>query len=169
MKNNMMKKLLTLVLAGAMTLSLAACGAKDPQPDSGTDGSTPRGFRVAIIKQLDHASLDEIANAVAAELDQLAQTEGVKIEYEITSGQGDQTILKQLADQAIADEPTGNLDPARSLEIMLLFQKINELGTTVLIVTHEKELVNAFSKRVVSLSDGCLISDGMDGYYGYES
>ena len=94
MKNNMMKKLLTLVLAGAMTLSLAACGAKDPQPDSGTDGSTPRGFRVAIIKQLDHASLDEIANAVAAELDQLAQTEGVKIEYEITSGQGDQTILK---------------------------------------------------------------------------
>ena len=103
MKNNMMKKLLTLVLAGAMTLSLAACGAKDPQPDSGTDGSTPRSFRVAIIKQLDHASLDEIANAVAAELDQLAQTEGVKIEYEITSGQGDQTILKQLADQAIAD------------------------------------------------------------------
>ena len=103
MKNNMMKKLLTRVLAGAMTLSLAACGAKDPQPDSGTDGSTPRGFRVAIIKQLDHASLDEIANAVAAELDQLAQTEGVKIEYEITSGQGDQTILKQLADQAIAD------------------------------------------------------------------
>ena len=103
MKNNMMKKILTLVLAGAMTLSLAACGAKDPQPDSGTDGSTPRSFRVAIIKQLDHASLDEIANAVAAELDQLAQTEGVKIEYEITSGQGDQTILKQLADQAIAD------------------------------------------------------------------
>ena len=72
-------------------------------------------------------------------------------------------------DMIIADEPTGNLDPARSLEIMLLFQKINELGTTVLLVTHEKELVNAFSKRVVSLSDGCLISDGMDGYYGYES
>ena len=103
MKNNIMKKLFTLALAGVMILSLAACGAKDPQPDSGTDGSTPRSFRVAIIKQLDHASLDEIANAIAAELDQLAQTEGVKIEYEITSGQGDQTILKQLADQAIAD------------------------------------------------------------------
>lgn len=68
----------------------------------------------------------------------------------------------------IADEPTGNLDPARSLEIMLLLQKINELGTTVLVVTHEKELVNAFSKRVVALSGGCLISDGMDGYYGYD-
>ena len=103
MKNNMMKKLLTLVLAGAMTLSLAACGAKDPQPDSGTDGSTPRGFRVAIIKQLDHASLDEIANAVTAELDKIAADNGVTIEYEVTSGQGDQTILKQLSDQAIAD------------------------------------------------------------------
>lgn len=71
-------------------------------------------------------------------------------------------------DMIIADEPTGNLDPAKSLEIMLLLQKINELGTTVLVVTHEKELVNAFSKRVVTLSDGCLISDGMDGYYSYE-
>ncbi len=68
----------------------------------------------------------------------------------------------------IADEPTGNLDPAKSLEIMMLLRKINELGTTVLVVTHEKELVNALSKRVVALSDGCLISDGMDGYYGYE-
>ncbi len=65
----------------------------------------------------------------------------------------------------IADEPTGNLDPARSLEIMLLLQKINELGTTVLVVTHEKELVNAFSKRVISIEAGKVISDGMDGYY----
>ena len=105
MKNNMMKKLLPLVLAGAMTLSLAACGAKDTpsadQPDNSTEEA--KTYKVAVIKQLDHASLDEIANAVAAELDQLAQTEGVKIEYEITSGQGDQTILKQLSDQAIAD------------------------------------------------------------------
>ncbi len=69
----------------------------------------------------------------------------------------------------IADEPTGNLDPAKSLEIMLLLQKINELGTTVLVVTHEKELVNAFSKRVVALNEGVLTSDGKGGYYGYEN
>jgi len=69
----------------------------------------------------------------------------------------------------IADEPTGNLDPAKSLEIMLLLQKINELGTTVLVVTHEKELVNALDKRVLALRDGCFISDGMDGYYAYET
>lgn len=68
----------------------------------------------------------------------------------------------------IADEPTGNLDPARSLEILMLLQKINELGTTVLVVTHEKTLVNAFSKRVVAIDGGRLISDGMDGYYNYE-
>ena len=68
----------------------------------------------------------------------------------------------------IADEPTGNLDPARSLDLMLLLEKINELGTTVLVVTHEKELVNAFDKRVISLENGKIIGDGMDGYYGYE-
>ncbi len=69
----------------------------------------------------------------------------------------------------IADEPTGNLDPARSLEIMMLLEKINELGTTVLVVTHEKELVNSFSKRVIAIDGGRIISDGMDGYYSYET
>ena len=68
----------------------------------------------------------------------------------------------------VADEPTGNLDPVRSLELMLLFEKINEMGTTILVVTHEKELVNAFSKRVITIDSGHVISDGMDGYYSYE-
>ena len=66
----------------------------------------------------------------------------------------------------IADEPTGNLDPSRSLEIMLLLEKINEMGTTVLVVTHEKELVDALDKRVVALRDGRLVSGG-NGYYAY--
>ena len=61
------------------------------------------------------------------------------------------------------------LDPVRSLELMLLLEKINELGTTVLVVTHEKELVDAFSKRVISIDAGRVISDGLDGYYGYEA
>ena len=69
----------------------------------------------------------------------------------------------------IADEPTGNLDPARSLEILLLLKKINDLGTTVLIVTHEKPLVDQFSQRVIAIDGGRIISDGMDGYYNYES
>ena len=68
----------------------------------------------------------------------------------------------------VADEPTGNLDPVRSLELMLLFEKINEMGTTVLVVTHEKELVNALAKRVITIDEGHVISDGMDGYFSYE-
>ena len=65
----------------------------------------------------------------------------------------------------IADEPTGNLDPARSLEIMSLLQEINNLGTTLLVVTHEMDLVDRFAKRVIAIDDGLVISDGMDGYY----
>ena len=77
------------------------------------------------------------------------------------------TIARALVnnpDMIIADEPTGNLDPAKSLEIMMLLEKINEMGTTILVVTHEKELVNEFGKRVVALSDGVIVSDGTDGY-----
>ena len=65
----------------------------------------------------------------------------------------------------IADEPTGNLDPAKSLEVMMLLERINALGTTVMVVTHAMELVNRFSKRVVAINEGRVISDGMDGYY----
>ena len=69
----------------------------------------------------------------------------------------------------IADEPTGNLDPARSFELMALLQEINNLGTTMLVVTHEKELVERFDKRVIAIDEGVVISDGMDGYYRYEN
>ena len=65
----------------------------------------------------------------------------------------------------IADEPTGNLDPQRSYEIMMLLERINALGTTVMVVTHERELVNRFTKRVIAISEGRVINDGMDGYY----
>lgn len=105
MKNNMMHKLLTLALAGVMTLSLAACGSKTDNSGSDAQQESENGktYKVAVIKQLDHASLDEIANAITAELDKLAADNGVTIEYEVTSGQNDPTILKQLSDQAIAD------------------------------------------------------------------
>ena len=69
----------------------------------------------------------------------------------------------------IADEPTGNLDPARSFELMSLLEEINKLGTTVLVVTHEQELVKHFDKRVIAIDEGVVISDGMDGYYHYEN
>ncbi len=65
----------------------------------------------------------------------------------------------------IADEPTGNLDPQMSIEIMTLLETINKLGTTVLVVTHERELVDEFEKRVVTISGGRIISDKTGGYY----
>ena len=68
----------------------------------------------------------------------------------------------------LADEPTGNLDPERSLEIMLLLEKINELGTTVLVVTHERRLVDHFNKRVINLEEGRIVSDQENGCYDYE-
>lgn len=61
----------------------------------------------------------------------------------------------------VADEPTGNLDPGRSLEIMTLLERINALGTTVIVVTHERGLVNHFNKRIILLNDGQVIGDGL--------
>ena len=69
----------------------------------------------------------------------------------------------------IADEPTGNLDPERSFEILALLQEINNLGTTMLVVTHAKDLVERFGKRTIVIKDGQLVSDGTDGYYSYEN
>ena len=69
----------------------------------------------------------------------------------------------------IADEPTGNLDPARSFEIMSLLEQINNLGTTVLVVTHAQDLVERFGKRVIAINDGKVVSDGMEVNFGHES
>ncbi|MDO4811786.1 MAG: cell division ATP-binding protein FtsE [Eubacteriales bacterium] len=64
----------------------------------------------------------------------------------------------------VADEPTGNLDPGRSLEIMTLLERINALGTTVVVVTHEKGLVNHFDKRVIMINEGVVAGDGVGTY-----
>ena len=68
----------------------------------------------------------------------------------------------------IADEPTGNLDPERSFEIMALLQEINNLGTTVLVVSHDQNLVELFGKRVIAIDDGVVVSDGMEAEEEYE-
>ena len=68
-------------------------------------------------------------------------------------------------DLLLADEPTGNLDPKNSAEIMKLLEEINARGTTVLVVTHNREIVNAMRKRVVRLRKGVIISDEKEGVY----
>lgn len=65
----------------------------------------------------------------------------------------------------LADEPTGNLDPKNSIEIMKLLEEINARGTTVVVVTHNREIVNAMKKRVVRLRKGVIISDEKEGVY----
>ena len=69
----------------------------------------------------------------------------------------------------IADEPTGNLDSDLALEIMSLLTEINNLGTTMLVVTHARDLVERFHKRVITIDDGLIVSDGMGGNYAHEN
>ena len=65
----------------------------------------------------------------------------------------------------LADEPTGNLDPKNSWEIMKLLEEINESGTTVVVVTHNREIVNAMQKRVITMKKGVVVSDEEMGVY----
>ncbi len=65
----------------------------------------------------------------------------------------------------LADEPTGNLDPYHTLDIIRLLLKINELGTTVILATHNKEIINSLSKRVVTLQEGKIIRDEAEGRF----
>lgn len=118
MKTNTMKKVLSLSLAFAMTLSLAACAGAGSQStgSAASSGSAPSGsasaagsaasgsaFKVAVVKQMDHPSLDEICNAVVARLEEISSENGTPIEYEVYSGQGDETVLNQIGAQVISD------------------------------------------------------------------
>ena len=115
-------------------------------------GATPRTIRNRIPYALELVGLEDKAD---------------QYPHEISGGEQQRVAIARALvnnpNTIIADEPTGNLDPARSLEIMRLLDRINELGTTVLVVTHERELVNRFHKRVVMLEAGRIIGDGM-GY-----
>ncbi len=110
-----MKKLLALCAALSMLFALAACSSSDDEEEQTSD-STVSGeqdtiddagedavYNIAIVKQMDHASLDEIAEAIEAELDAIAEANGVTINYETYSGQGENSVLTQIGEQAIAD------------------------------------------------------------------
>ena len=110
MKKLNLKKLLSLTAAVALTLSLAACSggtASSPSPSaSAPAGSAPaagEGYKVAVVKQLDHASMDEIANAITGRLDEIAAEKGAEITYQVFSGQNDQSTLTQIGSQIVAD------------------------------------------------------------------
>ncbi len=128
---------------------------------------------VAFAMRVIGASESEIRKRVPYVLELVGlENKGRRLPNELSGGEQQRVaIARALVNNPamiIADEPTGNLDPARSLEIMMLLEQINALGTTVMVVTHERDLVNRFTKRVVAIDEGKIISDGMDGYYTYE-
>lgn len=113
---------------------------------------------------------DEIQEDVpqALELVGLADKKG-NFPHQLSGGEKQRIAIARALvnrpDVILADEPTGNLDPINTWEIIKLLQKINELGTTVLLATHDKEIINNIEKRVVVLEKGEIISDKEDGKY----
>ena len=96
-----MKKMIAMILSLVMTLSLAACGSSAP---AATEAPAAETFKVAIIQQLDHSSLDEIRTAIETQLKELAAEKGVSIEISYDNGQNDTSMLTQIATQVVADK-----------------------------------------------------------------
>lgn len=117
-------------------------------------GASPKEIKRIVPKLLNMIGLSSRANAYP---DQLSGGEQQRV-----------ALARALANQPpvlIADEPTGNLDPKSSGEIIQLLNEINKQGTTVMVVTHDKEIVNSLKKRVITISDGQIFSDEERGEY----
>ena len=115
-----------------------------------------------------------IKRAVPAALASVGLTEKYKaLPSELSGGEQQRVALaRALVNKPqllMADEPTGNLDPQNAWEIMKLLEKINEDGTTVLVVTHNREIVDAMKKRVITLEEGKIVSDVSEGGYSHEA
>lgn len=104
-----MKKTIAMLTAATLALSLAACGGTGTSSGSSTtsaataDNASADGYRIAIVQQMDHASLDEIRTAIEAELDAKAAELGITIEYKDFNGQNDATTLNQIGTQVVSD------------------------------------------------------------------
>ena len=105
---------------------------------------------------------------------EVLQEVGLAVKYksfpdELSGGEQQRVALARALvnrpDILLADEPTGNLDPKTSEEIMKLLEEINERGTTVLVVTHNREIVNAMKKRVITMNKGVIVNDEKEGTY----
>lgn len=125
---------------------------------------------VAFAQQVVEKSMREIRREVPAMLTMVGLAECYK-QYpkELSGGEQQRVALARAIvnrpEIILADEPTGNLDPKNSMEIMRLLEDINKRGTTVVVVTHNKEIVNLMQKRVITLKKGKMISDEEKGGY----
>lgn len=120
----------------------------------------------------------EVAGKPQSEIDDLVQEtldlvglgdKGGHFPKELSGGEKQRVAIARAMvnrpDVVVADEPTGNLDPFNSLEIVNLLTQINELGTTVILATHDRDIVNQLSKRVILLENGRMIRDEVKGRY----
>ncbi|RCW67081.1 cell division ATP-binding protein FtsE [Saliterribacillus persicus] len=118
---------------------------------------SPKTIRKRVMEVLDSVGLKNKARFIPDELSG-GEQQRVAIARAIVNHPG---VL-------IADEPTGNLDPDTSWEIMRILEEINASGTTIIMATHSKEIVNTIKKRVIAMEDGIIVRDEHRGEYGYE-
>lgn len=134
-----MKKAMTTILSAAALLAMTGCSSPSSASTTETasaetaaaETSETTSYKVAVVKQLDHASLDEIANAITAELDAIAEKEGVEITYEVYSGQNDQSVLKPIGDQAVSDHVDAII-PVATLAAVTMTACAEESGIPVI-------------------------------------
>ncbi|BAM46803.1 cell division ATP-binding protein FtsE [Amphibacillus xylanus] len=119
---------------------------------------SPRQIRKRVMEVLDQVGLKNKARFIP---DELSGGEQQRV-----------AIARAIANYPkllIADEPTGNLDPDTSWEIMKILEEINASGTTIIMATHSKEIVNTIKRRVIAMEDGLIVRDQYRGDYGYEN
>ena len=129
---------------------------------------------VAFALQIRGASKRAIRRAVPNVLSMVGLSDKAKVKPNQLSGGEQQRVALARAmvnnpPVLIADEPTGNLDPVTSEEIMMLLEDINKRGTTVIVVTHDRDMVDKMQKRVIELDSGSLVRDEEKGAYDNEA
>ena len=125
---------------------------------------------IAYIMEVMGASRKEIDSAVPEILEIVnLENRAQSFPDRLSSGEKQRVVIARALinqpDIILADEPTGNLDPYHSLDIVKLLLRINEMGTTVVLATHDKEIVNMLNKRVITLEDGIIIRDEENGRF----
>lgn len=125
---------------------------------------------VAFAMQVSGKSEAEIRNDVPKVLDLVGlKNKANNFPRELSGGEKQRVAIARAMvhrpSVIVADEPTGNLDPINTWDIIRLLLKINELGTTVILATHDKEIINALERRVVSLENGTVVRDENPGRY----
>lgn len=128
---------------------------------------------VAFALEITHAKRKQIKKRVPEVLELVGISDKMKrYPRELSAGEQQRVgIARAIINNPrvlICDEPTGNLDPKTAMDIMNLLEKINLRGTTVIMVTHAKDIVDHFNKRVVTIEDGVIKRDDSQGEYGYK-